>query len=67
MSFITSVWALFSKRQRIKNAIANIDTKIARIDRQIERANFIDVPRLTANRATLVQERIRLSAQLAAL
>lgn len=28
MSLITSVWAVFSKRQRIKNQLANIDHSI---------------------------------------
>lgn len=67
MSLITSVWALFSKRQRLKNDLANIDRKIDQINKQIDKGKRGDTSALLAQRTALTDERMRVAALLAAL
>lgn len=64
MSLIASVWALFSKRQRLKNDLANLDRKLEQINRQIEKSKGRDTSLLLARRTALIADRLRVTALL---
>lgn len=67
MSIFTSIWGLFSKTQRLKNEIANIDRKLEQINRQIDKAKGRDTSVLLARRSALIADRLRATAVLEGL
>lgn len=67
MSIFSSIWGLFSKTQRLKNEIANIDRKLEQINRQIEKSKGRDTSVLLARRSALIADRLRAAALLEAL
>jgi hypothetical protein len=67
MSIFSSIWGLFSKTQRLKNEIANIDRKLEQINRQIEKSKGRDTSVLLARRSALIADRLRATTLLEGL